>query len=170
MPALVLKVCKKMNNFYSQWKKEEQMPFSGWDFSYLKDRMFEEELPWNYISLAKELIKKSTAFLDIATGGGEVLSSLAPLPAQSFAIEGYLPNVKVAQKKLSSLGIKILYVDEMRKYPFIDNQFDLVLNRHGGLNLSEINRVLNSGGLLFTQQVNGDSLSDLMSNFNSKPL
>jgi len=58
-----------MNDLYTQWKKEEQMPFSGWDFSYLKDRKTEELPPWDYISLAKELIKKSTSLLDVATGG-----------------------------------------------------------------------------------------------------
>ena len=51
-----------MKDFYTQWKKEEQMPFSGWDFSYLKDRKTEELPPWDYISLAKELIKKWVNF------------------------------------------------------------------------------------------------------------
>ncbi|MFA6146206.1 MAG: class I SAM-dependent methyltransferase [Patescibacteria group bacterium] len=162
-----------MKDFYTQWKNEEQMPFSGWDFSYLKDRKTEELPPWDYISLAKELIKKSTSLLDVATGGGEVLFDLAPLPAQSFAIEGYLPNVEVAQKKLSSLGVKVISVeatDAKQKYPFIDNQFDLVLNRHGGLNLGETYRVLSPGGSFLTQQASGDSLIDLASHFNSKLL
>ena len=30
------------------WQREEQQPFTGWDFSYLDGRMLEEQAPWSY--------------------------------------------------------------------------------------------------------------------------
>lgn len=31
------------NKLIATWKREEQQPFTGWDFSYLDGRMFEEQ-------------------------------------------------------------------------------------------------------------------------------
>jgi hypothetical protein len=55
----------------AQWKRDEAAVFEGWDFSYIKDRWLEEEPGWDYKALAKGLVKKSAAVLDVATGGGE---------------------------------------------------------------------------------------------------
>lgn len=159
-----------MDKLVEFWKQEEKASFAGWDFSHIKDRIVDDQPSWDYISLAKDLVEKSESLLDIATGGGEVLSSLSPLPKKTFAIEGYEPNVAVAQKRLESSGVKVLFVDEMGIYPFTDRQFDTVLNRHGGLNLKEIHRVLDNGGQLITQQVSGNNLEDLVTFFDSKVL
>lgn len=158
-----------MEDLISQWKKDEQTSFAGWDFSYIRSRIIEESPFWNYELLAKELMIKSNSFLDIATGGGEILSRLGPFPKEAYAIEGYEPNVSVAQNKLEPLGVKVTFNDEMEKYPLTDNKFDLVLNRHGGLNLPEIYRVLNKDGYFLTQQVGGDNLDDLLAFFGTKP-
>jgi len=158
-----------MNDFHEQWKKEEQAFFEGWDFSYIKDRMIEEQPSWDYVFLAKNLVQQSSSLLDIATGGGEVLSQLAPLPTQTVAIEGFEPNVEVARNNLAQLGVDVSFANETENYPFEDGQFDLVLNRHGGLNLKEIYRVLKPGGKFLTQQVNGDNLEELVSYFGVKP-
>jgi SAM-dependent methyltransferase len=157
-----------MSNLHELWKNEEQKVFEGWDFSYLKDKIKEEKPNWDYKTLALGLIREAQSLLDIATGGGEFLSSLAPLPTTTFAIEGYEPNVKVAKQKLEPLGVKVLYVKEQDDYPFDDKVFDLVINRHGGLNLSEVYRVLKTGGRFLTQQVASDDLSDLREVFETK--
>jgi len=47
-----------MNNLYSQWKKDEQTPFSGWDFSYIKDRLKVEKPPWNYEKEVNSFLKQ----------------------------------------------------------------------------------------------------------------
>lgn len=148
-----------------QWKKDEAAPFAGWDFSYIKDRKTEEKPPWDYVALAQELVSRSSAVLDMATGGGEVFASLAPFPKRAVAIEGYTPNVAVAAKRLEPLGVEVLEADAVHRLPFDDGSFDLVLNRHGGLNPQEIARVLTPGGFLLTQQVGGDNLADLMAAF-----
>jgi len=157
-----------MNNLVEQWKKDEKASFAGWDFSYIKNRMAEDSPSWNYELLAKDLLQKSNSFLDIATGGGEVLSKLGPFTQDAYAIEGYQPSFLIAQKRLEPLGVKVIFNNEMKIYPFADNKFDLVLNRHGGLNLPEIYRVLKKDGHLLTQQVGDGNLSDLLAIFNTK--
>ena len=87
---------KADKDLIKQWKKEERMPFKGWDFSYIKNRIIEEKPPWNYAKIARQLIRKSKSVLDMETGGGEIFSSLGPFPKHAIAYEGYKPNVKVA--------------------------------------------------------------------------
>ncbi len=158
-----------MNNLYSQWKKDEQAPFTGWDFSYLKDRWKEEQPPWDYKRKAKRLMKKAKAVLDMGTGGGEILSALGPFPKHTIAIEGWPPNVPVARKRLEPLGIKVLGVNESNKLPFTDGEFDLVLNRHSAFNAKEVFRILQNKGTFLTQQVGGRNLNDLIQVFDAVP-
>ena len=157
-----------MSDLQAEWKKEEQSFFAGWDFSHLKNRRFEDKLPWDYFVIAKEILVSKKSLLDIATGGGENLSKLVPLPEETWAMEGYEPNVSVAKQKLAPLGVKVVYADETQTFPFSEGQFDIVLNRHGGLNLSEIYRVLQPCGQFLSQQVSGNDLADLAAFFGSK--
>ena len=157
-----------IKNTYIEWKNEEQASFAGWDFSHLKNRRVEDKLPWDYLKLAKEIIVPAESLLDIATGGGENLSKLVPLPEKAWATEGYQPNVSVAEQRLTPLGVKVVYADEVQTFPFSGEKFDIVLNRHGGLNLPEIYRVLKPNGQFLTQQVSGNDLADLDSFFDTK--
>lgn len=152
-----------------QWKEDEKAVFKGWDFSYLKKRMIDPNPPWNYIKIAKKLIKKSKAVLDMETGGGEIFSSLKPFLKHAVAYEGYKPNVSVARKRLKPLGVKVIETRNLKKLPFKDKEFDLVLNRHGAINGKEIYRILKDGGTFFTQQVTGsDDSQDLVREFKAK--
>ena len=160
---------KVSENLHIQWKKDEQVPFKGWDFSYLTGRMIEEQLPWDYASLAKDLVRSSTAVLDMGTGGGEIFYSLAPFPKHTIAIEGWQPNVAVARKRLTALGVKVLKVDESYDLPFKNGEFDLVLNRHSAFKAKEMFRILKSKGIFLTQQVGGGNLNDLIAEFGTKP-
>jgi len=152
----------------AQWKRDEAAIFEGWDFSYIKDRVLEEEPGWDYRALARELVKKSAAVLDVATGGGEVFSSFAPFPGRAVAVEGYRPNVAVARKRLAPLGVQVLEGGE-GPLPFAGNTFDLVLNRHGAFAAAEIYRVLREKGTFLTQQVDGGNLIELLDHFEVKP-
>ncbi len=157
------------NDLLQQWKKDEAVPFEGWDFSYLQGRMTEQTPPWDYISLVKELVQKSTSLLDMATGGGEVFSQLAPFPHHTVAIEGWKPNVGIATTRLEPLGVQVIEADPSKKLPFENGEFDLVVNRHGGYTVEELRRILNRQGQFFSQQVGGDNLADLEEFFNVKP-
>lgn len=153
----------------TQWKKDEGAVFKGWDFSYIAKRSKEERTPWDYMRMAKALVRKSVAVLDMETGGGERFAEFAPLPRHAVAIEGYHPNVAVARKRLKPLGGKVIE-NNNNKLPFKDSEFDLILNRHGRFNeqiCKEAFRILKPGGIILTQQVDYRDLSELKRIFGS---
>lgn len=85
------------------WGAEEQVPFSGWDFSHLSGRMVEELPPWSYTERASELLRNAEGALDIGTGGGErLLEMRASWPRLVVAIEDYPPNVLLSAQRLAA--------------------------------------------------------------------
>ncbi len=156
----------------AQWLAEEQVPFTGWDFSYVDGRVIEEETPWDYMALAGTRMAQASAVLDMDTGGGEKLLSLRSLwPPKVVVTEGYPPNVALLQERLTLLGVKIVEVDSSQDapMPFDDEEFDLVLNRHGAFNAAEVARILAPGGLFLTQQVHGMWAHSLLAHFGVSP-
>lgn len=134
----------------------------GWDFSWLNERSKVEQLPWDYGAVVRERMRGVASLLDLGTGGGEFLSSLAPLPPNTQATEGYPPNVVMARKRLEPLGVFVADVSEMHDHlPFSDSSFDLVIDRHEGFDSHEVFRVLKPGGRFVTQQVGGENMLDL---------
>lgn len=127
--------------------------FKGWDFSYLENRMIMEPLPWNYHSIVESHLKKAECMLDMGTGGGELLSSLKPLPRHSYATEAYSPNVAIAKERLGPLGVKVVAIGSHAAVPFRDEVFDLIINRHEYFSCEELRRILKPYGLFITQQV-----------------
>jgi len=148
-----------------QWTRDAAAPFAGWDFGYLSTRVTEAEPPWDYLALAREAVGASHDILDVATGGGEVLSTLGPFPGRVRATEGYVPNLAVARGRLEPLGVAVFQANTASGMPFEDGSFDLVLNRHGGFRPEEMCRVLKPGGVFLSQQVGGDNLADLAPDF-----
>lgn len=162
----------RLNEVVESWEREEQQPFSGWDFSHLDGRMIEEQAPWSYTSRARELMRQASSVLDLGTGGGERFLKLRDCwPRKVVATENYPPNFRLATERLSSFGAKVVDVpltnhDPM---PFADGEFDLVLNRHSGFNAREVGRVLGPGGAFLTQQIHGLWAEDLLAAFDAKP-
>src|ERR1700722_2501713 len=112
-----------------QWKRDAAAPFEGWDFSYLTGGVSEAEPPWDYLALARMAVSRSHDILDVATGGGEILSGLGPFPGRVRATEGYVPNVAVARRRLAPLGVEVFQANTASGMPFDDATFDLVINR-----------------------------------------
>lgn len=137
-----------------------EAPRGGWDFSWLQGRVDGGELTWRYDERVRAMIATVGSLLDVDTGGGEFLASLAPLPARTVATEGWAPNVAVARQRLEPLGVQVRQSEDGR-LPAADGEFDLVVNRHGHVNAAETRRVLVPGGRLITQQVGSDNLSEL---------
>lgn len=129
--------------------------FSGWDFSWLAGRWQEMPLPWDYRQLIVQRLPTVAALLDLGTGGGEFLSSLAPLPPLTCATEAYPPNIPVARAHLAPLGIEVAAIDDDRQLPYDDQTFDLIINRHESFWSTELRRILKRGGRFITQQVGG---------------
>jgi len=147
-----------------------QAPFSGWDFSWLEGRRVHTPDPRgeiDYEERAREAVAKATAVLDLGTGGGERLSRLAPFPKVAVATEAYPPNVREAARRLTPLGMQVIWTDPAcsdsrgpqphgqwshRRLPFADAAFDLVLASSTSFSPREVYRVLQSGGTLLTSQ------------------
>ena len=154
------------------WEREEQEPFTGWDFSYLKGRMVEEQEPWSYPARASELMRGAKSVLDIDTGGGELMLSLrSHWPEKVVVTEDYPPNVQLAGERFTPLGVPVFGVPsgDFDPLPFADGEFDLVINRHGGFNAREVARITAPGGTFLTQQIHGMWGYDLQALFDAKP-
>ena len=161
-----------LNESVETWKREEQQPFSGWDFSRLDGRMIEEQAPWSYSSRATELMRQSSSVIDLGTGGGErFLKRQADWPKRVVATEDYPPNFRLATERLFPFGAQVVDVrltdDDLM--PFTNGEFDLVLNRHSGFNAKEVARILAPGGTFLTQQIHGLWAYDLLAAFDAKP-
>jgi SAM-dependent methyltransferase len=155
----------------------ESQPFSGWDFSYLKGRYLEGKPSWNFAQEARRVIQEAHSMLDMATGGGEFLSSLSPLPEICCATEGYLPNSRVALERLRPVGVGLVFtfwddndIEPQRgALPFRGGAFDIVMDRHESFLAREVARVLTKDGIFLTQQVGSTNNSELREFFGKSP-
>ncbi|MEU6715423.1 class I SAM-dependent methyltransferase [Nonomuraea sp. NPDC046802] len=135
-------------------------PFEGWDFGVFLGRMTDDaDLPWDYEALVRERLPAASSLLDLGTGGGELLASLAPLPSRTAATEGHPPNLPVARARLAPLGVEVVAAGDT--LPFPDGSFELVVNRHTSYDPCEVRRVLADGGTFLTQQVAGRDLEEI---------
>jgi SAM-dependent methyltransferase len=160
------------NELIESWKREEQEPFTGWDFSHLHGRMLEDQAPWSYSTRAAELMHQSSSVLDMGSGGGERLLKLKEhWPVKVVVTEDYPPNFRLATDRLSTYGVKVLDVPltDYDPMPFADGEFDLVLNRHSGLNSADVARILAPSGTFLTQQIHGLWADDLIWAFDARP-
>ena len=145
----------EVNQLIPLWRAEEEIAhIHGWDFSHLDGRWDEDGIQlWDYRSAVMHHLKPDAKILDIDTGGGEFLLSLGHPASLLSATENYPPNVELCRQTLLPLGVDFRQASGEGLLPFDNDQFDLVINRHGSYNPEEIYRVLRPGGLFITQQV-----------------
>jgi SAM-dependent methyltransferase len=154
------------------WAREEQQPFTGWDFSHLAGRMHQEQAPWSYAARAATLLSASTSALDLGTGGGEYLLELrSHWPERLTVTEEYPPNVRLVTERLAPLGVHVVRarLTDDGPLPFASGEFGLVLDRHSAFNPAEVARVLGPDGTFLTQQVHRRSAEDLLTTFGARP-
>ena len=146
------------------WLEEEKNAhIQGWDFSHIYGRYEEEnDLPWDYKNIIKQYLKTEYKLLDIDTGGGEFLLTLEHPFKNTSVTENYLPNVEFCKKNLVPLGINLYEIDGDSLLPFKDNEFDIVINKHGSFNVSELFRILKTSGIFITQQVGAENDKELI--------
>lgn len=140
------------------------VPITGWEFAWLDGRAVGSDPSWSYPELARPLLRGAGSLLDLDTGGGELLVELAPLPPHTVAVEGWAPNVPVARDRLTPYGVSVV-----TELPGGENEFDVVLSRHGRLPAEDIARLLRPGGTLLSQQVGSDDLRDLNAELGAAP-
>ena len=153
-----------MATFEELVAEAQAAPVSGWDFSWLTARSSSEDpLPWDYRAEVARHAADAESLLDMGTGGGEWLASLAPHPQHTIATEAWPPNVPVAARRLRQAGIWVVQdegaADNMAedpgrgRLPFRDGAFTLVINKHEAFLAAEVSRVLAPGGAFVSQQV-----------------
>ena len=146
------------------WLEEEKNAhIQGWNFSHIYGRYEEEnDLPWDYKNIIKQYLKTEYKLLDIDTGGGEFLLTLEHPFKNTSVTENYLPNIEFCKKNLVPLGINLYEIDGDSLLPFKDNEFDIIINKHGSFNISELFRILKTGGIFITQQVGSENDKELI--------
>lgn len=149
-------------------------PFTGWDFSHLRGRMTQAQVPFHYLAEVRRL-SNVASMLDLGTGGGEVLAELAPFSARTFATEAYAPNALIAARRLRPVGVSVVLVEgapenyatletpalDRPALPFRSAAFDLVIDRHESYLPAELFRILRPGGRFLTQQCGGSHYCEL---------
>lgn len=144
---------------------EASKPFSGWDFSYLENRMVSAPLEWSYPSIILQILRGENppkSLLDMGTGGGEFFSKLRPFPPYTCVTEGYEPNLPLARARLEPLGVQVFSVEDDLQLPFANHQFEMIINRHESYAPAEVYRILEPGGLFITQQVGDQNDKELV--------
>lgn len=154
----------KENELLDFWKKEESVAhIHGWDFSHIDGRYTEEnDLPWNYQNIISHYLRSSMKLLDVDTGGGEFLLSLHHPYQNTSATEAYPPNIQLCREILLPLGVDFRSGDGKNTLPFGNDEFDIIINRHGDFNEQEIYRVLKEGGIFITEQVGAENDRELV--------
>lgn len=146
------------------WQKEEDLAhIHGWDFSHIHGRYREEDdLPWDYETTVRAYLTPDAHLLDFDTGGGEFLLSLGHPCENTYATEGYPPNVALCRETLIPLGVHFKECADPSRIPFADDSFDLIINRHGSFDPVELHRLLKPSGVFVTQQVGEENDRDLV--------
>ncbi len=162
-------VANGTDKFESLITEAQSQKFSGWDFSWLKDRLVEETPTWDYKQEVEKEFPNIKSLLDLGTGGGEFLSSLRPLPDQTYVTEGYPPNAAIARNRLKPLGVDVIrtYAEDNTvkpqkgALPLRTASMDMVIDRHESFVACEVYRVLKKGGIFLTQQAGSANYSEL---------
>lgn len=154
----------KENKLMNFWRQEESVAhIHGWDFSHIQGRYTEEtDLPWDYKRVILHHLKPEMKLLDVDTGGGEFLLSLHHPHANTSATEAYPPNVQLCNETLLPLGVDFRTGDGKGILPFSNQEFDMVINRHGDFKAKETYRVLKNGGIFITEQVGAENDRELV--------
>jgi SAM-dependent methyltransferase len=149
------------DDFERRVHEAAEVPISGWDASWVAGRWIQQGTPWDYRALVSARFATVRSVLDLGTGGGELLASMAPLPRRSFATEGYPPNVSVARRRLEPLGVRVIATGPDRRIDLPSASVELVVDRHEAFDASEVFRVLAPGGSFVTQQVAADNYDEI---------
>jgi SAM-dependent methyltransferase len=158
-----------MRDFDQLVAEGQSLPIRGWDFGVLSDRWKRGEPPWDFRAIARASFRPSDRLLDLGTGGGEFLASLAPLPRHVVATEGYPPNLILARSRLEPLGVGVIPIGTDQRIDLPDRSMEVVMDRHEGFDIREVARVLRRGGTFVTQQVGSDSYAELHDRFGVPP-
>lgn len=146
------------------WLEEEKsVREKGCCFSQYAGRYDEERgLPWDMRETVKRYLEPGGRLLEVDAGGGEFLLSLGYPPVLISATESDLPLAEECRNLLSPMGVDFQSYGQGGKLPFGDGIFNVVINRHGCCDESEVARVLKKGGVFITEQVGAENDKDMV--------
>ncbi|CAJ1175559.1 methyltransferase [Companilactobacillus paralimentarius DSM 13238 = JCM 10415] len=135
------------------WLEEGNQAMQGWNFEHLDGRWKNESLPWNYSKIVQRYLQATDIWLDMDTGGGELMTSFQHDSQRTYITEGWDSNIEFLKQKVVPSGVT-LYEDPTENLNSVpDNKFDIVTNCHGAMPVPEISRVLKESGMFVTEQV-----------------
>ncbi|NHN31694.1 class I SAM-dependent methyltransferase [Paenibacillus agricola] len=126
---------------------------NGWDFSNVK--CVSEGIKWDFYNEVTKTCKKSDILLDIGTGGGEAILSIADSALLLVGIDHSTGMIETATKNSAEsdiANVRFLQMDA-ENLNFPENFFNVVSSRHSCFYAKEIAKVLVKGGMFLTQQV-----------------
>jgi SAM-dependent methyltransferase len=147
-----------------------------WGAGFPTGRYRADKPDWSYEATARAILAETESALDMGTGEGGVLASLAPLPELTVAYEGWWPTVPAAQATLRPLGVHLVVAlgsaDNVPRpgqhgqqarpgLPFRAEAFDVVLNRHTAFDPDEVRRIVKPHGRFLTQQVGSEQAASV---------
>ncbi|GIP22026.1 class I SAM-dependent methyltransferase [Paenibacillus sp. J22TS3] len=138
---------------------------NGWDFSKMK--YTSEGVEWDFYDKVRKASNKSDLLLDIGTGGGEAVLSIADSALLLVGIDQSSGMIKTALENAAKSRIPNVRFLRMNaeKLEFPENFFNVVSCRHSEFNAEEISKVLVEGGLFLTQQVGENDKANLKATF-----
>ena len=137
----------------------------GWDFSRVRDA--HEPVPWDYLDVVRRYLQPIDRVLDVGTGGGEKLLSLAACYDSAVGVDASAEMIETAQRNKAAAQVETASFEVMRgeALRFPDGAFDVVLNRHCSVDVRETFRVLRPGGYFVTQQVGARNAQNICALF-----
>jgi SAM-dependent methyltransferase len=121
----------------------------GWDFSKIEPNV--EDVTWELTDEVKKF-KGNKVLLDLGTGGGKKLLSLADDFKCLIGIDNSEGMITTANKNRNKENVRFILCS-FDKVPLPDNSFDVIMARHAPFSVKEVSRLLKQGGIFITQQV-----------------
>ncbi|PIZ44299.1 hypothetical protein CO180_04140 [candidate division WWE3 bacterium CG_4_9_14_3_um_filter_41_6] len=130
----------------------------GWDFSNMNTER--QPVPWEYLDVVSHYLKPTDSILDVGTGGGEKLISLAKYYGQGVGIDIDPQMVTVAKENARNTDNASFYVDS-EKLEKTNGNFDVILCRQAPFDSATIYNHLSLRGYFITQQVGEKNMSNI---------
>ncbi len=147
-------------NFYDRVGKT-----NGWNFSNVK--CVSDGTQQDIYTEVKNICKSSDLLLDIGTGCGEAILSIAESALLLIGIDQSTGMLETATRNGAESGIANVRFLQMaaEHLQFPPDFFDIVSCRHSAFSATEVARVLKKGATFLTQQVSEDDKSNIKDAF-----
>ncbi|OKP91525.1 SAM-dependent methyltransferase [Paenibacillus sp. P3E] len=138
---------------------------NGWDFSKLQ--VTSEGIEWNFYEEVIRRSKGTDVLLDVGTGGGENVLSIASSFHSVFGIDISSGMMETAKSNLNKANVSNVEFKQMSSdhLEFSFDSIDVVSCCHAPFFSNEVAKVLKNGGTFLTQQVSEGDKLDLKNAF-----